>query len=161
MFEEILHSESHVMVQMRQAIEHNPILMEPNSSRVMDLVKHERCIFPTVKLVANYLAKSNCDIIGVPLKEITGKSFGFLFRKNSKLAETISRAVLRSESVIRYLVRRYESRTEQLCFGEEVRRPGSGLRLQDLMGILIILGCGVTCAICAIAMEHCRKRSRR
>ncbi len=45
-FMEIQHSESYVMVQMRQAIEHNPILKESSWSSVVDLVKNQHCIFP-------------------------------------------------------------------------------------------------------------------
>ncbi len=93
----------------RNAISKNPVIVNTNTTQVMEMVNSGGHIFPTIRFRSTYLMSKYCDLLAVNVPGFGSTGRAYVFRKNSPFLAGIDEALRQSTEYVEFLNLKYNA----------------------------------------------------
>ncbi len=135
--------------------------LEPNLTKIVNLVVSGNYIFVSGFHVALSLARQNCELQYVTIPGMFVENESFIFRKNDPRLPQINRATINALSFVHHVDEKYRKALESDCIdlAENSSPHGQPLDIISLSGTLFLVFCGSVCALSLFALEICWRDS--
>ncbi len=142
--------------QFKKAIAQNPINIERNNTKILDLVRFYNNIYTAEFYRAMVLTQEFCEISAVVVPGLVRHGGSFMFRKDDPIVETVSEITRKSLEYIRYILMKYEKFLLSNC--EDKINQEQGLILKavnfgSLSGSFLLLVAGVIVGLSILIYE--------
>ncbi len=153
-------SESKIFRQLRAGLKYNPPMIEPNMTKMMDLLESGR-----YTLAADFGTLMGFKSLTPWLKEIGHPDLNmgylaFIFRKNFSLLPRIDESIISSETMPQFIFEKYK-RAQIQSTTASVIKDGQRvpLNLTNLVGLFMLLSVGIGAALLTVLFESiCRRK---
>ncbi len=150
----VLHGNSSFEIKFRTALLKNPLVLEKNFSKILELVANENYIYNTAFHTALLLqSNGRCQITVMTVPELATEYSSFMFHKNHPIFPAINEAIVQSLDFFRWIYIRYEKNLRSKC-PTQPRDGTKPLGLSSLAGTIFLFLGGSVCAFSALLFEH-------
>ncbi len=139
---------------LKNALMINPVLVENNMTRIIELVSAGTHIYEASYSAIVMLASRNCLLQAVTIADIFVENESYIFRKNYPSLALINEATITSISYIGYVNKKYETPLKSNC-PDDSSTNSRPLGMTSLSGTLFLLLVGSGCALGIFVFEAC------
>ncbi len=156
-YQKVLFGKTSTSTNLRKAVAANPIRIERNMTKILELVQFHRHIYCSEFHRGMILAQQYCELSAIVVSGLVWEGGSFIFRKNDPRVGAISEVTRTSLNFIRYVTRKYQKLLQNKCERrEKSTRQVKKLDLGSLSGsfLLIVAGTIFGCTILLAERIH-------
>ncbi len=140
----------------RNAVSRNPVIVNSNTTAIMEMVHKGGYVFPTVRFRSTYLMSQYCDLLSINVPGFGSTGRGYIFRKNFTLLSKFNDALRLSTEYIEFLNTKYDAAFSSGC--RSLKTSFSSLASSSLFGVFLLLmsGAGLGMLFSFVEVLYCR-----